>query len=177
MFPTVEPATPTTSPLGPPTPECREGCPDCDPDTPLPCPRSDMKKVCDKHNDELYPPGSDRAGEQVSNFIDCYDMCKPSFCCIHDSDSQVYSPSCAQEYKNCPLYYPCYIIWWKLSDTIGPATYMRVEQDEPFFEDLNVDVLEQDSAQDQPFLQQLFGHHFNGDDAPSDDTFEDPDNW
>ena len=89
----------------------------------------------------------------------------------------MYAPSCAQEYENCPLYYPCYIIWWKLSDTIGPVTYMRVEQDEPFFEDLNVDVLEQDFAQDQPFLQQLFGHHFNGGDAPSDDTFEDPDNW
>ena len=143
--------------------ECPDGCPDCDPESPLPCPPPEMKKLCDKHNDE-------------GNFKDCYQMCKPSFCCIHDSTSKEYSPSCTDEYENCPLYYPCYIIWWKLSDTIGPATYMRVEQDEPFF---NVDFsyLEQDWEEDQPFYQQMFGHHFDGDDAPTDETFENEENW
>ena len=64
-----------------------------------------------------------------------------------------------------------------MHDTIGPATYMRVEQDEPFYEDLEFEVLRQDWVQDEPFFNQLFGHHFDGDDAPNDDTFENQDNW
>ena len=155
----------------------QQGCPDCDPESPLPCPPSDLKRVCDKDNPELFPPESSRAGERVATFIDCYDMCKPSFCCIHDSLSKEYSPSCSNEYDNCPLYYPCYIIWWKLHDTIGPATYLRLEQNEPFYEDLNFDYLEKDFAQDKEFFQQLFGHHFDTDDAPNDEIFKDPDNW
>jgi hypothetical protein len=160
-----------------PTVYCPKGCPDCDPESPLPCPPSDLKRVCDKDNPELFPPESSRAGERVATFIDCYDMCKPSFCCIHDSLSKEYSPSCSNEYDNCPLYYPCYIIWWKLHDTIGPATYLRLEQNEPFYEDLNFDYLEKDFAQDKEFFQQLFGHHFDTDDAPNDEIFKDPDNW
>mgnify|MGYP006866118831 CR=1 FL=1 len=54
---------------------------------------------------------------------------------------------------------------------------MRLEQDEPFYEDLNFDYLEKDFAQDKEFFQQLFGHHFDTDDVPNDDTFKDPDNW
>lgn len=142
---------------------CPDGCPDCNPDSPLPCPPPEMKRICDKDNED-------------ANFIDCYQMCKPSFCCIHDSTSKEYSPSCSDEYENCFLYYPCYIIWWKLSDTIGPATYLRVEQDEEFY---NVDFsyLENDWEEDTMFFQQLFGHHFDVDDAPTDETFEDEENW
>jgi len=159
-----------------PTLDCPDGCPDCDPNSPLQCPPRDMKAVCDKHNDALYPPGDAREGERVANFRDCYDMCKPSFCCIHDSLSKEYAPSCAQEYENCFLYYPCYIIWWKLHDTIGPATYLRVEQDEDFY-NVDFEFLTNDFANDREFFQQLFGHHFDDDNAPTDDTFENEDNW
>ena len=174
--PDVDP--PTTEPV-----YCPEGCPDCDPNSPLPCPRVSMKQVCDKHNDDLYPPGDPKAGTRIANFNDCYDMCKPSFCCIHDSTSTELSPTCAgnigpNKYENCPLYYPCYIIWWKLHDTIGPATYLRVEgSEEPFFKDLNFETIQQDFIQDKVFFNQLYNHHFDTDDIPTDDTFEDPNNW
>ena len=156
-------------------PECP--CPDCDPNSPLPCPKSTMKQVCDKHNDELYPPGDPKEGQRVANFMDCYDMCKPSFCCIHDSQSKELAPTCANKYLNCELYYPCYIIWWKLHDTVGPATYLRVEQDEPFYDSLNFAMLERDFAEDETFFNQLFAHHFDEDNPPTDDTFEKPENW
>eukprot|EP00956_Cyclotella_meneghiniana_P000533 scaffold593_cov73-Cyclotella_meneghiniana.AAC.3 len=171
--PTTETPQPTQGDLTTPVPttsddntsevRCPNGCPDCEPDSPLPCPPPEMKRICDKDNED-------------ANFIDCYQMCKPSFCCIHDSISKEYSPSCSDEYENCFLYYPCYIIWWKLSDTIGPATYLRVEQDEEFY---NVDFsyLENDWEEDQIFFQQLFGHHFDVDDAPTDETFENEENW
>jgi hypothetical protein len=155
---------------------CPTGCKDCDPDSPLPCPDSRMKQVCDKQNNELYPPGDPRAEQRISNFKDCYDMCKPSFCCIHASQSKVIAPTCAKEYENCPLYYPCYIIWWKLHDTIGPAPYLRVEQKEPFF-NVNLNQLEDDFENDPTFFNQVFGHHFNDDEPLTDDRFEDPENW
>jgi hypothetical protein len=157
-------------------PRCPTGCKDCDPDSPLPCPNRMMKQVCDKNNNELYPPGDPKAGQRISNFKDCYDMCKPSFCCIHSSTSKNLSPSCSKEYENCPLYYPCYIIWWKLHDTIGPATYLRVEQKEPFF-NVKLTELEEDFAADPAFFNQLFGHHFDTDDPLTDDLFEDENNW
>ena len=56
------------------------------------------------------------------------------------------------------------------------ATYLRVEQDEPFF-NIDFDYLTNDFQEDQSFFQQLYGHHFDGDDAPTDDTFEDESNW
>lgn len=169
---------PTLAPtLFPTATACPDGCLDCSPDAPLQCPPPELKKVCDKHNNELYPPGSSREGEHEANFIDCYEMCKPSFCCIHDSASKEYAPSCSHEFDNCPLYYPCYIIWWKLHDTIGPATYMRVEQDEPFYEGVKFEYFQKDFAEDQTFFQQLFGHHFDTDDAPTDDTFENEEKW
>ena len=155
---------------------CPTGCSDCDPDSPLPCPNPMMKQVCDKHNDELYPPGDPKAGGRISNFRDCYDMCKPSFCCIHASLSTEIAPTCAKEYDNCPLYYPCYIIWWKLHDTIGPAPYLRIEQQEPFF-NVRLDQLEDDFETDPTFFNQLFGHHFDTDDPLMDDMFKIPENW
>lgn len=157
-------------------PRCPTGCKDCDPDSPLPCPNPRMKQVCDKNNNELYPPGDPKAGQRISNFKDCYNMCKPSFCCIHSSTSKKLSPSCSKEYENCPLYYPCYIIWWKLHDTIGPATYLRVEQKEPFF-NVKLTELEEDFKADPTFFNQLFGHHFDTDDPLTDDLFEDENNW
>lgn len=133
-----------------------------DPNAPLACPPVNLGSACDKYN------GGD--------FRTCYEMCKPSFCCIHDSLSQTYSPSCAKTEPNCPQYFACYIIWWKLHDTVGPANYLRLKQDEPFY---NVDFqyILDDLEDDTQFFQQLFGHHFDNDVPPSDATFENPENW
>ena len=138
-------------------------CYDPSPKRKVPCPPSDLGQKCDKYN------GGD--------FLTCYQYCKPSFCCIHDSLSTNYSPACkAIKEPNCPSYFPCYIVWWKLHDTVGPATYLKINQDELFY-NMDFDFLLTDLENDIEFFQQLFGHHFDGDDVPSDDTFEDPDNW
>jgi hypothetical protein len=52
-----------------------------------------------------------------------------------------------------------------------------LEQNEPFYDGLDFTRLENDLASDQVFFQQLFGHHFDTDDVPTDDTFEDENNW
>lgn len=134
-----------------------------DPNANLKCPTLQLPKNCDKYN------GGD--------FRSCYQECKKAFCCAHDSLSQNYSPSCAQTEPNCRLYFPCYIVWWKLHDTIGPANYLRIAQNEPFYSNVDFDYVFADLQNDQDFFRQLFGHHFDGDDAPTDDTFEDPANW
>jgi len=54
---------------------------------------------------------------------------------------------------------------------------MRVEQDEPFYEGVKFEYFQKDFAEDQTFFQQLFGHHFDTDDAPTDDTFENEEKW
>ena len=54
---------------------------------------------------------------------------------------------------------------------------MRVEQDEPFYEGVKFEYFREDFAEDQAFFQQLFGHHFDTDDAPTDDTFENEEKW
>ena len=139
-------------------------CYDTSPDRKVPCPPPDLGQACDKYN------GGD--------FKKCYQYCKPSFCCIHDSLSTSFSPSCkVNREPNCPSYWICYIVWWKLHDTVGPATYLRLEQDEPFYDTATFDFIESDLTEDLDFFQQLFGHHFDGDDGITDDLFEDPENW
>jgi len=34
-----------------------------------------------------------------------------------------------------------------------------------------------DLAADEAFTNQFFGHHFDGDEVPTDADFENPDNW
>lgn len=114
--PTPPPVRPWTR--RPTAPVCSPDCPDCSPNAPLKCPEQSLKAVCDPGNEEVYPRGDSRAGERIASFKDCYQMCKPSFCCIHDSLSKEVAPSCAEEYENCPMWYPCYVIWWKLHDTL-----------------------------------------------------------
>lgn len=146
--------------------EQRQGtyrCIDDSPSNKVKCPPQDLGSACDKYNDE-------------GSFLKCFDYCKPSFCCIHDSLSTTYSPSCAKTEPNCPSWFACYIIWWKLHDTVGPANYLRIEQDEPFYDAEFDDILFK-LEEDTDFFQQLFGHHFDTDDPPTDKTFEDPDNW
>eukprot|EP00985_Skeletonema_marinoi_P001268 scaffold514_cov121-Skeletonema_marinoi.AAC.7 len=37
------------------------------------------------------------------------------------------APNCNTD-ENCAQYNWCYIAWWKLQDTIGPALFLRIEQ-------------------------------------------------
>lgn len=130
----------------------------------VPCPPDNMGPTCDKYN----PDGS---------FRQCYEMCKPSFCCIHDSQSQTLSPSCAQTEPNCESYFACYIIWWRLHNTIGPATFLRVPQSDDAFYDMTYDEVIGDLAADEGFRNQMFNHHFDTDTVPTDADFENPNNW
>jgi len=137
----------------------RTTCPDPHSNV-LECAPDDLEQHCDK-----------RSGD----FRSCYMDCKPSFCCIHDSMSTSYSPSCSSE-ENCDQYSSCYIIWWKLHDTVGPANYLNVEQNDDFF-NMDFGEFREDLIADTEFFAQLFGHHFDVDDAPADDKFEEIDNW
>jgi len=75
------------------------------------------------------------------------------------------------------FYEPCYIVWFKLHDTIGPAPYLRLDDNEAFY-DVNNDDFVQIFVDRPDFFNQLFGHHFMTDDLPlTDDTFVDPNNW
>lgn len=60
---------------------------------------------------------------------------------------------------NCAQYAYCYIVWWKLHDTIGPATQLRVEQNDDFY-DVESDFIEGDVTNVEFFREMLF-HHFN----------------
>ena len=127
----------------------------------VPCAPTDLHDLCDKYH------GGD--------FRSCYEACKPSFCCIHDSKSTSFAPSCSRE-VNCMQYDSCYIVWWKLHDTVGPANYIQVEQDDEFF-NMNLQDIQEDLPLDPIFFAQLFGHHFDTDDEPTDDRFTDSENW
>lgn len=70
------------------------------------------------------------------------------------------SPSCSDQ-PNCRLYQPCYNIWWKFQDTIGPANFFQyTSQIETFYDKESlVDILF-DPA-NEAFGYQLFNHHFD----------------
>ncbi len=126
------------------------------------CPDSDIGAKCDKYN-------------PAASFSSCMATCIDAFCCIHDSQSKR-ATSCSNE-KNCVFFDPCYIVWFTLHDTIGPAPYIRLDKTEPFF-DVSDAQLEQMFLDRPDFYDQLFGHHFMTDDLPlTDATFVDPKNW
>lgn len=133
----------------------------------LPCPNIDIWQKCDKYN------GGD--------FLSCYSVCKPSFCCIHDSKSVTYSPSCSKTYANCPLYSPCYIVWWYLHDSIGPATFANFQwskQNEPFYDNsFSITAWRSELNRSPVFFQQFYGHHFDKETRPTDEEVKDPANW
>lgn len=141
-------------------------CPDED-STTLPCPNVDIWEKCDKYN------GGD--------FLSCFYACKPSFCCIHDSKSINYSPSCSKSNANCPLYSPCYIVWWYLHDSIGPATFANFQwgrQKEAFYDNsFNVTEWRAMLNTSPTFFKQFYGHHFDKEVRPTDEEVQDPDNW
>ena len=110
----------------------------------------------------------------------CYQMCKDSFCCIHDSASKILAPSCSQE-LNCKNWSPCYIVWWKLHDTIGPCSFVRTLQADPFY-NIDFEYIKRDNTIDNgegvsEFYIQLFQHHWDDDDYKGDSYVENPSNW
>jgi len=132
----------------------------------LECPPEDLPQICDKYNG--------------GNMEDCFQMCKISFCCIHDSKSKKQAPSCSKE-VNCKNWHPCYIVWWKLHDTIGSLNFVRVEQSDDFFNS-NLQVILNNETIDEegnvsPFYLQWFMHHFDDDMFKRDYYVEDPENW
>jgi len=143
-------------------------CPDPT-STVVPCPTPDLPALCDKCNGQ-----KNLDGTGSGSLFACYKECIPSFCCIHDSILEE-SPSCARTELNCPLYRYCYIVWWKLADTIGPANYFRLTQNDDFF-DLDFDTLNED-LKDDTFFNQLFGHYFDDNEISYPDEFGDPANW
>jgi len=142
--------------------ETRVKCPDPFSNI-LGCPPEELPQLCDKYN--------------KGNFLSCYQLCKESFCCIHDSFSNKAS-SCAPN-DNCELWSPCYIIWWRLQNTIGPLNRLNVEQTDDFF-NVDYEYLEEDQKNDPTFWDQLIYHHWNDDgviNSINDEWLDNPENW
>jgi hypothetical protein len=122
----------------------RGNCPN-EGSTGLPCAPTNIGRVCSKYDDS-------------GSFSECLRICEPSFCCVHDSpaDTNSVASSCARD-ENCAQYAPCYIVWWKIVDTVGPAAYLRLQQNDDFFD---VDKL-QDVTSDRDFYAQWAYHHWD----------------
>jgi len=120
----------------------------------VPCAPPNLSSICNKYD------------RDNGNFKECLEACKPAFCCIHDAprESNKLSPNCNTD-ENCPQYNYCYIVWWKLHDTVGPALNMRISQDDEFYEDTEdvPDTIE------RPFKDQVFLHHFDNIDEVIED--------
>ena len=116
-----------------------------------------LREICDKY----HPDGSFRV---------CWEQCRESFCCIHDANplTNDYAPSCSTD-ENCAQYAYCYLVWWKFHDTIGPAVYLRVKQNDDFF-DVDDDEAKQPPVLGDDFFQQLYLHHFNDPDLFIDEA-------
>jgi len=114
----------------------------------VPCAPPNLSALCNKYDRS---DGSFRA---------CLDACAPAFCCIHDAPRNLnpMAPNCNDD-ENCSQYNYCYIAWWKLHDTVGPALYLRVDQDDEFY-DIEADEIQEDSSGSELFTQVLL-HHFD----------------
>jgi hypothetical protein len=121
----------------------RGNCPDAG-SSGVPCAPDDLPGMCDKYG------GS-------GSFRSCLDACVPSFCCIHDAFNNENAVPCPGD-ENCSQYSYCYIVWWKLHDTIGPATYLRLEQEDDFFD---IDANEVGGDVGGTFFEELLLHHFD----------------
>ena len=69
------------------------------------------------------------------------------------------APSCFED-VNCAQYACCYIVWWKLHDTIGPASQLQIEQNADDFFDLSAEDIQSDVTGLEFFREMLF-HHFD----------------
>ena len=177
--------TPTKNPTIGPTSSPTEfsiydkgNCPDSGSEG-LPCSEgTNIRRVCNRYDKEF------------GSFRKCWEICEPSYCCIHDADplQNDVAPSCSRD-ENCAQYAYCYIVWYKFASTFGPATYLNVEQKgaEYFFDVPNSEV--RGDKLGAEFFDQLYFHHFDNIDAVfaaglgTDGNFdyakifEDPDYW
>ena len=126
----------------------------------VPCAPDNLQSLCNKYD---RTSGSFRA---------CLNACKPAFCCIHDApaDANYLAPNCNDD-PNCPAYSYCYIAWWKLHDTVGPALFLRVEQDDEFY-DVDATEFEGDATGDSFFTQVLLHHFDDIDEVIADGTID-----
>ena len=82
------------------------------------------------------------------------------------------APKCNTD-VNCAQYAYCYIVWWKLHDTIGPATQLRLEQpNDPYaaFFDVDAEFIQGDVTNIQFFREMLFHHFDNAEQVIEDGT-------
>jgi len=107
----------------------------------VPCAPDDLPAMCDKYSD-------------MGSFRSCFEACKPSFCCIHDAQNNDRAVPCPGD-ENCSQYSYCYIVWWKLHDTVGPASYLQLEQADDFF-DIQANEVRGDVTGDGFFEVSLF---------------------
>ena len=143
----------------------------------VPCAEgTNIDKVCNRYH-------------ELGSFAECWRICEPAFCCIHDADpdKNFMAPSCSKD-ENCAQYAYCYTVWFKFHDTFGPATYLNVEQKGSDFFDVPNSEVRSDRPQNG-FFSQLYFHHFNdvveiinrGRDSDGtfrlSNVFENPENW
>ena len=107
----------------------------------IPCAPANLSALCNKYD------------RDQGSFSACLDACSPAFCCIHDAPRELnfLAPNCNTD-ENCDQYNYCYIAWWKLADTIGPALFLRVEMDDDFY-DLAAEEIAGDSTGSGLFTQ------------------------
>ena len=129
----------------------------------LQCSDPDLRKICNRY----HPLGS---------FKECYRLCKPSFCCIYDTNNE-FAESCSDD-VNCAQYAYCYIVWFHFHSTFGPATYIKLEQhtegqEADTFFDLPSSVVTDRNNEDYDFnfVKELYFHHFDGEGEGSE-SFE-----
>ncbi|KAI2505757.1 hypothetical protein MHU86_8719 [Fragilaria crotonensis] len=129
--------------------------------TGLPCAPNNLAQLCSKYD-----------SKNLGRFSTCLKACEPSFCCIHDAPEETNSiaPTCVED-ENCAQYAPCYIVWWKIHDTIGPAAYLHLSQNDDFFD---VDKL-QDVTTDRNFYAQWAYHHWDNINDLLDNILDDED--
>lgn len=114
----------------------------------VPCAPANIQEVCNKYD------------RDNGSFSACMEMCEPSICCIHDASRTLnFLASNCNTDENCDQYAYCYIAWWKLHDTIGPALFLRVEQDDEFY-DMNAEDIDPENSVGT-FFQQVLLHHWD----------------
>jgi len=114
----------------------------------VPCAPDNLFELCNKYD------------RNNGSFRKCYEACGPAFCCIHDADRELnyLAPNCNTD-ENCSGYNWCYIAWWKMHDTVGPALFLRPEQVDDFY-DIKAEDIEEDVTND-PVFNQILLHHFD----------------
>jgi len=129
----------------------------------VPCAPDNISSLCNKYDREN------------GSFKSCLDACAPAFCCIHDAprEENDLSPNCNAD-ENCPQYNYCYIAWWKLHDTVGPALFLKVEQDDDFY-DVEAKEIQGDSTGNALYTQVLLHHFDDIEQVIADGTVETPD--